>query len=137
MLTTPITPCLCETDASGHINNTVAPVWFEARRKEIFRICNPDLDFGDWHVILAAMTLDYLTQVFWKHPAEVRTWVLAVGTKSFTLYEEIWQGERLCTKGASTYVYFDHKVQQSQAVPESIRMALNEHLYTPASTQDV
>ncbi|MFT5172022.1 MAG: acyl-CoA thioester hydrolase [Gammaproteobacteria bacterium] len=137
MFSTPITPRVSETDGSGHINNTVAPIWFEAGRKEIFRICNPDLYFGDWHLILAAMTVDYVAQVFWKHPAEVRTWVQRIGTKSFTVYEEIWQDERLCTKGTSTYVYFDHKAQQSQPIPAMVRGALHEHLYQSASAKGV
>ena len=60
---------------------------------------------------------------------EVRTWVQRIGTKSFTLYEEIWQGGRVCTRGTATYVYFDFEAQQSRAVPESVRAALGEHLY--------
>ena len=43
MFTTPITPRASETDGAGHINNTVVPVWFEAGRREIFRIFTPDL----------------------------------------------------------------------------------------------
>ena len=129
MFSTHITPRVSETDAAGHINNTVAPIWLEAGRKDIFRICTPDLSFRDWHLALAAMTLDYVAQIFWEHPAQVRTWVQRIGTKSFTLYEEIWQGERMCVKGTSTYVYFDYKAQQSKAIPASVRAALGEHLY--------
>ena len=129
MFTTPITPRVSETDGAGHINNTVAPIWFEAGRTGIFRICNPDLSFNDWHLVLAAMTVDYLAQIFWEHPAQVRTWVQRIGTKSFTVYEEIWQGENMCAKGTSTYVYFDFKAQQSQPIPESVHAALNKHLH--------
>ena len=132
MFSTSITPRVSETDGAGHINNTVAPVWFEAGREKIFRICNPDLSFSDWHLVLAAMTVDYVAQVFWEHPAEVRTWIQRLGTKSFTVYEEIWQRGHVCTKGTSTYVYYDYKAQQSQAIPESVRAALSEHLYESA-----
>ena len=43
MFETTITPRVSETDGAGHINNVFVPVWFEAGRREIFRILTPDL----------------------------------------------------------------------------------------------
>ena len=39
-----ITPGFYETDALGHINNTVIPMWLEKARTPIFKIFTPDLD---------------------------------------------------------------------------------------------
>ncbi len=127
MFATHITPRVAETDGAGHINNTVVPVWLEAGRREIFRIITPDLSFDDWRVVLVNTNLDYVAQIFWQHEVEVRTWVDHVGTKSFRLYEEVWQRNRLCAKGTVTYVHFDFEKQRSQPIPDAARARLLEH----------
>ena len=127
MIETPIIPRVSETDGAGHINNTVIPIWFEGGRTEIFRVLTPDLDFKNWRVALVNMNVDYLAQTYFQDPAVVRSWVDKVGTKSFTLYEELWQGERLCAKGTATYVYFNYDDQEAKPVPENVRVALLTH----------
>lgn len=128
MFETPIVPRVSETDGAGHINNVFVPVWFEAGRREIFRILTPDLAFERWRVALVNVNIDYLAQIFFHQDAVVRTWVERIGTKSFTLYEEIWQGERLCAKGTATYVYFNYDSQSAEAVPDDCRRLLEKHL---------
>ena len=128
MIETPVTPRVSETDGAGHINNTVIPIWFEGGRTEIFRILTPDLQFENWHVALVNINVDYVAQTYFQTPAVVRTWVEKVGTKSFTLYEELWQEGRLCAKGTATYVYFDYEAQMAKPVPDDIREALESHL---------
>ena len=127
MIETPIIPRVSETDGAGHINNTVIPIWFEGGRTEVFRVLTPDLDFKNWRVALVNMNVDYLAQTYFQDPAVVRTWVDKVGTKSFTLYEELWQGARLCAKGTATYVYFNYDDQEAKPVPENVRVALLTH----------
>ncbi|MEC7538173.1 MAG: thioesterase family protein [Pseudomonadota bacterium] len=127
MIETSIIPRVSETDGAGHINNTVIPIWFEGGRTEIFRVLTPDLDFKNWRVALVNMNIDYLAQTYFQDPAVVRTWVDKVGTKSFTLYEELWQGARLCAKGTATYVYFNYDDQEAKPVPENVRVALLTH----------
>ena len=127
MIETPIIPRVSETDGAGHINNTVIPIWFEGGRTEVFRVLTPDLDFKNWRVALVNMNVDYLAQTYFQDPAVVRTWVDKVGTKSFTLYEELWQGARLCAKGTATYVYFNYDDQEAKPVPENVRAALLVH----------
>ena len=127
MIETAIIPRVSETDGAGHINNTVIPIWFEGGRTEIFRVLTPDLDFKNWRVALVNMNVDYLAQSYFQDPAVVRTWVDKVGTKSFTLYEELWQGARLCAKGTATYVYFNYDDQEAKPVPENVRAALLVH----------
>lgn len=128
MFETTITPRVSETDGAGHINNVFVPVWFEAGRREIFRILTPDLSFEGWRATLVNMNVDYLDQIYLHDDVQVRTWVDRIGTKSFKLYEEIWQGERHCASGTATYVYFNIETQQSEPVPEDCRTAFEAHL---------
>ena len=128
MFETAIIPRVSETDGAGHINNVFVPVWMEAGRRDIFRILTPDLNFDAWRIALVNTNIDYMAQIYFHDDAVVRTWVDRVGTKSFTLYEEIWQGERLCAKGKTTYVYFNYNTQKGEGVPDAERAALEAHL---------
>ena len=128
MWETPITPRVSETDGAGHINNTVIPIWLEAGRREVFRFLTPDLSFAKWRVALVNMNVDYLGQTYYQEDALVKTWVQRIGTKSFTLSEELWQGQRLCARGTATYVYFNYEKGVSEPVPPDARAALERHL---------
>ncbi len=127
MWRTPITPRVSETDGAGHINNVFVPIWFEAGRREIFRICTPDLSFRRWRVALVNMTVDYVDQIYFAHDVDVQTWIERIGTKSFTVGEEVWQGERLCARGTATYVYFNFDTQASEPLPDEVRAAFEAH----------
>ena len=124
MIVTEIVPRVSETDGAGHINNVFVPAWFEAGRREIFRILNPDLGFADWHAVLASIQVDYLDQIYYQQHAEVRTRVDAIGNKSFTVAEEIWQDGRCCARGRAVYVYYDFAAQASRSLPADVREAL-------------
>lgn len=120
MIVTPVTPRVSETDGAGHINNVFVPIWFEAGRREVFRVLSPELSFTDWHVAMVNMNVDYEAQIFFQDEAEVRTWIERVGTKSFTVAEEIHQTGRRCARGTATYVYFNYTTQQSEAIPADV-----------------
>lgn len=128
MFETPIIPRVSETDGAGHINNIFVPVWFEAGRREIFEILTPSLEFSDWKVALVNMNVDYLAQLYFQQDAVVRTWIDRIGTKSFTVYEEIWQRDELCAKGTATYVYMNYSENRSEEIPSDARSIFEQHL---------
>lgn len=128
MFETPIIPRVSETDGAGHINNVFVPVWFEAGRRGIFEILTPTLTFSDWKVALVNMNVDYLAQIYFEHDALVRTWIDRVGSKSFTVYEEIWQRDELCAKGTATYVYMNYAENRSEQIPPDAKEAFSKHL---------
>jgi acyl-CoA thioester hydrolase len=131
MIETPVIPRVSETDGAGHINNTVIPIWFEGGRTKIFRLLTPDLQFRNWRVALVNMNVDYLAQTYFQEEALVRTWIDKIGTKSFTLDEELWQSDRLCAKGTATYVHYDYNAQEAKPLPGEVRQALKQHLRQP------
>jgi len=128
MWETPITPRVSETDGAGHINNAFIPIWFEAGRREIFRILTPNLDFDNWRVALVNMNIDYLAQTYFQEDARVKTWIERIGSKSFTIYEELWQGARHCAKGTATYVYYNYETESSAPLPDDCRRMFEAHL---------
>lgn len=128
MFTENITPRFSETDALGHINNTVFAVWFESARQGIFRIFTPDLDTTKWTLIIASIQINYHAQTHYNAAVEIRTWVNRIGNRSFEVYQEAWQHGQKCASGTTALVKFDYKQQQAVALSTAEVSALTAHL---------
>ena len=123
-----IEPRFAETDALGHINNTVLPVWFEQARTPIFRFFTPDLNPNNWHLIIAKIDVEFVGELFYGSEIEVRTWIEKIGNTSFVIYQEAWQDNKLGARGHAVMVHYDHDKKASKALPDAIRQQLSEHL---------
>ena len=121
MIFTNIVPRVSETDGVGHINNVFVPIWFEAGRREIFRIFSPNLDFVNWKLALVKVTIEYVDQLYLAENVEIRTGIEKIGISSFTLKEEIHQTDRLCAKGEAIYVNYNFNEKKSETISNEIR----------------
>jgi len=121
-------PGFADTDALGHINNTVFPYWFENARIEIFKLFTPDLDPKKWSLILAKIEVDFKAQCYYGTEVEVKTFIEKVGNSSFVVLQEVIQNEILVAVGRSTMVHFDHDSQKSEHLPPAIKEKLLNHL---------
>lgn len=74
-----VTPRFYETDALGHINNTVMSGWFEASREPVFRLFNPELNLDKWNLILAKVEVDYVAQTHYGHDVLLLTGTQKIG----------------------------------------------------------
>ncbi len=122
-----ITPRFSDTDALGHINNTMVPVWFEGARDPIFRLFSPELNLNAWPLILAKIEVSYHAQMYYGQPIEVKTYVARIGGASFDVYQELWQHDTKCVSGTAVMVNFCYEKQASEKIPDDIRAALAEH----------
>ena len=125
MIFTNIVPRVSETDGVGHINNVFVPIWFEAGRREIFRIFSPNLDFVNWRLALVKVTVEYIGQLYLAENVEIRTGIEKIGNSSFTIKEEIYQTNRLCAKGEAIYVNYNFKEKKSETISDEIREKLH------------
>ncbi len=100
-------PRFNDTDALGHINNTVIAVWFEGARDPLFRLFTPDLNPTDWRLILAKFSVEFHAELFYGQPVEIRTWVSRVGNSSFDVSQQAWQQDKLCASGVAVLVHYD------------------------------
>lgn len=128
MWTLTVQPRFNETDALGHINNTTLPVWFEQARTPIFRYFTPDLDPQNWHLIIAKIDVEFLAELYLQHEVEVRTYFSKIGNSSMTIVHEAWQQGKLCAKGHTVMVHFDHDNKGSKPIPDDIKAQLLPHL---------
>lgn len=129
MFTETVSPRFCETDALGHINNTVVPVWFEKAREPIFRLFSPDLSVKDWRLILARIEVDFQAQIFYGKDLDIRTWIERIGNSSIVIVQEAVQNDVVCAVGKSVMIHFDYQQQSSAPVPDHIREQLEKHKY--------
>lgn len=118
----------CETDALGHVSNTVLVAWFEAARMPIFKLFAPDLNLQNWPLILASYNVDFLQQIYLQEIVTIKSWISRIGTSSFEVYQECWQDSELKAKGKTTLVHFDYKTKKSRCIPDEIRKALVANL---------
>lgn len=131
MFVTTIHPRVSETDAVGHINNTVVPVWFEAARRDLFPLFGPVEDLSQWRMIVASFTIDFEHELTYPEPVTVHTWIERIGNSSVVLYEEMQQFGRRCAVGRTTYVNVDPSTKRSERISDSVRDALAPHMYSP------
>ncbi|CAM3449838.1 acyl-CoA thioesterase [Parendozoicomonas haliclonae] len=125
-----LAPRFCETDALGHINNTVVPVWFEAGREPIFQLFTPDMDVNNWKLIIARISVDFLAEIHYGtgRDVEIRTGLAKIGNSSMTIRQEVWQEGQCCARGDAVMIHFDHSAKQSRPIPDTIRAELEKHL---------
>lgn len=128
MFTMTVSPRFYETDAFGHINNTVLTGWFETAREPIFRIFSPDMDIKKMSLILARVEVDFLAQIYYGAEVEIRTAIEKIGNASFTVAHEAWQKGSCVARGKAVQVYFDFGTQKSGTIPDVYRRQLAELL---------
>lgn len=131
MFRMPIEPGFYDTDALGHVNNTRLPVWFENARNDVFRLFVPDLDVKKWPLVLARIEVDFVGELFFGEPVEIRTSIERIGTSSFVVYQEAWQQQRLGGTGRCTLVHFDWSSKKAVPLTDEQRGLLSEHLLAP------
>ena len=127
MFTELITPRFSDTDALGHINNTMVPIWFEGARDPVFRLFMPELDTKQWQLILAKIEVSYHAQMFYGKALEVRTTISRIGSASFDVYQELWQNDEICASGTAVMVHYCYQQQTSLPIPEKIKAQLAKH----------
>ncbi|WP_298775178.1 thioesterase family protein [uncultured Shewanella sp.] len=121
-----IKPRFCETDALGHINNTVIPMWFEAAREPIFEIVNPGQNLATWNLILAGFNITFSAPTFYGKEVLIRTNVSRIGNSSFVVTQSCWQENKKTAEAQTTMVFYDYDMDKSQPLTEHIRNQLNQ-----------
>ncbi|MDR2966435.1 MAG: acyl-CoA thioesterase [Methanobacteriaceae archaeon] len=129
-----VTPRFGNIDGLKHVNNIVVAEWFEIGRNEIFRFFTPDLNlsYDKWKLIMVRTEFDYVSQMYFGHDVEIRTYLLKIGNTSFTFGHEAWQNEELKAKGKAIIVHYDFIEKKSKPIPNEIREKLISHLIDEA-----
>jgi acyl-CoA thioester hydrolase len=124
MLTETIQPRFNETDALGHINNTVVAAWFEGARDPIFRLFTPDLNPAQWRLILAKFSVEFHAELFYGKPVEIRSHVSRIGGSSLDVTQEAWQNGQRCASGVAVLVQYDFMCKSSVTLSDLVKQQL-------------
>ncbi|GAA6153600.1 acyl-CoA thioesterase [Pseudoteredinibacter isoporae] len=120
-------PRFAETDALGHISNTIFPIWFEDARTPVFKIFNPNMNVHKWTLILARQEIDHTAQTFIGKSVTIQTGLGHIGNSSFELIQIAEQEGEIIAKGKAVLVHFDYEKQKASPIPEDIRAQLDAH----------
>lgn len=129
MITEQLTVRFYETDALGHVNNTVIPQWFEAGRIPLFDLFTEQSESGNVALIVANLNVDFVRPIYFGHPVTLKTFIRRLGTSSFDIGTEVWQSGHVCAKGTTIMVNYDYQAQRSVAMSDSIKTTLAEYAH--------
>lgn len=121
-------PRFSETDAMGHINNNSYSVWFEVAREPIFRFFSPDLDLKNSNLIMAHISCDFYSEVFYGKEILIKTAIEKIGRSSVNITHALYQNNKLCTTGKAVLIHYDYNEKKSIEIDESIKCLLQEHI---------
>ncbi len=124
-----VTTRFSDTDALGHINNTMVPVWFEGARDPVFKWFMPELNLKQWRLILAKIDVNFHAQIFYGKEITLRTFVGRIGGSSFDIYQELWQNDIKCASGTAVMVHFCYENQSSLKIPADVQNEMKKHLF--------
>lgn len=122
---TEIRPRFCETDALGHINNTVFPIWFEDGRSCLLQ----QLPRGTGQGVAAHLAIDFLAELKYRPEVTIRTGIHRIGTKSYEFYQEAWQREKICARAWVVIVRWDPSTRQTIPIPDEERVAFEAVMF--------
>lgn len=131
MWKTSVHPAFGDIDGLGHINNCRLPMWFELGREPVYGIFMPELDPTKVPLIIARITVDYVSQMKFGKDIEIHTYIKKVGRTSLTTYQEAYQKGVLGAKGETVLVHFDYIEQKTKAISEKETAQLMKHIVAP------
>jgi len=94
----------CDTDANGHVNNTIFGQYIEAGRVMLITQMADDASIvNPW--VVARVEIDLLAQLGFPAELDIGTRVASVGNSSYAVISGVFEGERCVAKGRTVMVY--------------------------------
>jgi acyl-CoA thioester hydrolase len=105
----PLRPRYCETDALGHVSNTVYPGYLEFGRLQYFAAAgDPEPSPFPFAHVTAELHVRYVAPCFYDEPLEVRSKIVNIGRSSAAMDQAIvGAGESLRSLSRVTVVRLD------------------------------
>jgi acyl-CoA thioester hydrolase len=112
-----------DTDAIGHVNNSVFAVLCESGRVRLFREkLNPTLGEGQYFVI-ARLAIDFRAELHYPGAVRTGTWITRIGRSSLGLRQAILDGETVAGEAEGVCVLMDRATRRPTSFPDVTRRA--------------
>ena len=116
-----------DIDAFGHVNNAVVSSYIEqARVRYLIDVLDVD-PVGRMPLILANISIDYLSPIFFNDPVEIGSQVDWVGSTSIAMSHLVKAVERELARSTSVLVAYDYMQARPMPVPDDWRTAFAAH----------
>lgn len=113
-----------DTDANGHINNTLFSVLCESGRVNLFRTrFDPTLPESRYFVI-ARLAIDFRAELHYPGRVRTGTWITRFGRTSVALGQAIMSGGVLAAEAEAVCVLMDPATRRPMPFPDETRRAL-------------
>jgi acyl-CoA thioester hydrolase len=118
-----------DPDTYGHVNHARALSLLEDARLAMAGDA-PGVVAGRPDVILARLEVDYLRQLYYRVGEQlcVRSWLTRVGTKSFTMRQELVQDDEVAIRLDAVLVLFDVTTDASRPMTDEERTYWSSYL---------
>jgi acyl-CoA thioester hydrolase len=114
-----------DIDPFQHVNNVAQQMYFDVGKTDYYeRVMGEEVLLDDLRTITVSTSTSYMGQVRMHDSVIITTTCEKVGNKSFTLFQQLFAGGRLCSESRSVMVAFDFSRQQSIPVPQKWRERL-------------
>ena len=109
-----------DTDALGHVNNSTYFSFYDLGKTEYFRTLYGDNYFTkEIYIVVAHAEVDFLEPVFLTDEISVETAVTHIGSKSFTLYQQIRDKRTDSIKCKCTTIMVGYDFKKKITIPIS------------------
>lgn len=127
MFRTHIHPRFCDTDALGHIGNTVVPVWLLEAREGLLKLFAPDLDFRKASLVVVRSEIDFLAELHFGTDVTVTTALEKIGNTSLVVLQDVLQDDVVRCRARTVMVNFNAQSRSAQPISDTLREKLEEH----------
>lgn len=120
-----------DIDVLGHVNNNAQLALFDVGKTEFYNALRGKL--ADWsrvEAVIVNINCTFMEQIHFTDPMEVRTRVIKIGEKSFTLQQILRNTETgvISSMCESVLVSVDYATKTSTPIPENIAEGLAKWL---------
>jgi acyl-CoA thioester hydrolase len=119
-----------DPDSYGHVNHARALSLLEDARLALAGAAPSAVPGRQPDIILARLEVDYLRQLYYRAGERlcVHSWLTRVGTKSFTMRQELVQDEQVAIRVDAVLVVFDVRTDASRALDDDERAFWSRYL---------
>jgi acyl-CoA thioester hydrolase len=107
-----------DTDRQGHVNNAVFSTFLETGRVELAFGSGEDLTDEGCSLVIAHLSLDFVTELLWPGRVDIGTGVIAVGRSSVRMEQALFQDGRLVALAETVTVQVNNATRRGQPLSE-------------------
>ncbi len=107
-----------DTDRQGHVNNAVFSTFLETGRVELAFGSGEVLTDAGCSLVIAHLSLDFVTELLWPGRVDIGTGVTAVGRSSIRMEQALFQDGRLVAVAETVTVQVNNATHRSHPLSE-------------------